>query len=161
MPIPLQRALRTNDLILAVDDRPFSRRLLYSMLQMLNYQRIQFAATKDEALAALADQDAALLLLDWHLAATAPADVLDALRDAGQPRLTALPVLVLTGQANRQSVAELWQRGADGVVIKPCSVSVLERHMQLAVERRGRRVAESGPARDVDGTRSDGPRRKP
>jgi DNA-binding NarL/FixJ family response regulator len=124
------------DHVLIVDDRPFSRRLLASMCSIPDRRQVLYAADQDQTLCLLGEQKSDIVLLDWHLAKSEAANVLNAIRAAPAPDVRHTPVLMLAGQADRSLVAQLVDLKADGLVIKPCAATVLEQAMQLAVDRR-------------------------
>ena len=103
--------------VLVVDDEASLRLLCRVNLELEGY-RVLEAATLDEARAALADVDVAVVLLDLHVGPEDGRDLLDELR--GQETSTA--VVLLTGAAEAEG-----NERADRVIVKPFEPAQLAR----------------------------------
>ena len=144
---PPNRPIRTPiDIALIVDDRPFSRRLLSSMLHMLNCRQVLCAANESEVQSVLTLQPVDIVLLDWHLASIEATSVLAMIRNADDPKIARLPVLIVTGRANRNLVEKAVNHRANGVLIKPCSVKTFDQGMRLAIKQQRGRWPHTGKA---------------
>jgi signal transduction histidine kinase len=106
----------TNLTVLAVDDDAGDAEILRRHLDDIPNLSITFlhAADRDAAQAALARPDVELIFLDHLLGAETGADLLHALRSAGDLR----PVIMLTGHGDETLVAAVMRSGADDYLSK-------------------------------------------
>jgi len=123
--------------ILVVDDEAAQRRLLGGFLQSLGF-RVTEAASAEEALGALRQEAADMVLLDVRLPGMSGIEALAEIR-----RITAdLPVLLITAYADlRQAVAAV-KSGADDYLAKPIDLDELEAAITDALG-----AVEGGPRR--------------
>ncbi len=105
--------------VLVVEDEAPIRDVLATALELDGY-RVMEAATGAEALDILSIHDVSLVLLDNRLPGMSGIEVLSRIR--AMPRLTTLPVLLVTGDVDvDQRVAGL-EAGADDYIVKPFSL---------------------------------------
>lgn len=102
--------------VLVVDDEADIRMLVRLVLERAAY-RVLEAADGQAALAAIADEDIDLVLLDLRMAPVDGWEVLEHLRDDGI--LERLPVLVVSAHAGPLAVREALALGCSGVLTKP------------------------------------------
>jgi CheY-like chemotaxis protein len=114
-----QRGLRR---VLVVDDDPFQRQLLAKYLSSEPYE-VLFATESSEAFAiAMADQPD-MILMDVMLPGI---DGIEATRRIhADPNLSKIPVVMLTGKRERQTVIDSRRAGATDFLVKPIDRNVL------------------------------------
>lgn len=99
--------------VLVVDDHPAMRELLRKVLTRAGLVSLREAASGAEALAALEEAPAHLILADQNMPAMSGADFIARVR--ADPRWRGARILLITGDA-RANVD-----GADAVLVKPVS----------------------------------------
>ncbi len=120
--------------VLIVDDDPDVSRLLARVLATRG--PVHVAETAAQAEAALTEHPVALILLDLMLPDADGRTVLARLRD--DARTAAVPVVVLSGHASRDTRAECFALGADGYIQKPFDPVALLAAVTEHVERAAR-----------------------
>lgn len=109
--------------VLVVDDHPAMRELLRKVLTRAGFAGVREAASGAEALAAMEDAPANLILVDQNMPAMSGADFIARVR--ADSRWRGARVLLITGDA-RANID-----GADAVLVKPVS----PRDLLAAIER--------------------------
>lgn len=108
---------------LVVEDDPDVSTLVARLLEKESFQ-VAVAANRDEVLARLRAKPAPdLVILDVHLPDVNGFDVLQRLKS--HPVLKAVPVIMLTAEATRESVMRGIAGGADGYITKPFEKAAL------------------------------------
>ena len=105
----------TTATILVAEDDAAVRELLMLALEASGFNAIGVANTHD-ALQSLETTAIDLLLLDIGLGSENGADLLTAMRQ--RPEASSMPVIVLTGRADRETVNEILKMGVEGYVLK-------------------------------------------
>jgi CheY-like chemotaxis protein len=119
----IEPASGTSYTVMVVEDDPELQRSLQFLLTMEKFVP-RPAANRDEILQALRAAPAPdMVLLDVGLPDTDGFDVLARLRQ--HPQLKAIPVIMLTGKAQREDVYRGLVDGADGYITKPFDRDVL------------------------------------
>lgn len=121
-------AVKRKPVVLVVDDDPGIGSLLQTYLGMEGFET-RSAANREEIVAEFRRgplPDA--VLLDVHLPDADGFDILHRMRE--HPVLGRLPVIMLTGEANREAVLKGILGGADGYITKPFDIH----HMVRAVK---------------------------
>ena len=114
--------------ILVVDDEPLNLELLSEMLSEAGYTRVQTVRDSRLALAACAEFEPDIVLLDWMMPHVSGREILEALRaDAAD---VFLPVIVLTADSNEETKRAALQAGASDFLLKP--LDVLEVPLRIA-----------------------------
>lgn len=122
--------------VLIVEDNAFTRKLMRSMLRQIPVGEVQEYDNGIDALKLLKSKHFDIVLLDWIMPGFNGRQFLEGL-DARRrkPGTQTPPVLVVTANASRQVVLEAAKLGADGVVAKPFSVSVLRDRIFAVINR--------------------------
>ena len=122
---PLTEVLDPTDLaeVLCVEDHPACLRVMQEALR--EFAEVRGAGSVQRALAELASSTPALLLLDLDLPDGDGLQVLDAMRN--DPRLSAVPVLVISAAADEVLFATARQRGAQACLAKPIDLAQVRR----------------------------------
>ncbi len=122
--------------VLAVDDQPQFRRLLYHALK--DRYSVLEAGDGEAAIGAVKDRSVDLVILDLNLppCAESPSEGLRVQQRIDE-LAPGLPVLVLTGNGDPQVRRRLLDRGVCGVLSKPVDVAALERLVGALLAERG------------------------
>jgi CheY-like chemotaxis protein len=108
--------------ILVVEDDDFQRRLLAQVLESENY-RTRFAASGAEALNCLSRLRPDLILMDLHIP---DVDGMEVMRHCKTtPQLAGIPVIMITGSAELETVLKSREVGAADSIVKPFERSTL------------------------------------
>lgn len=130
-PIRLARKNGTQYVVQVIEDDPDLGQLLIDVFMTHGYE-VRWATTKAEINAALRrGSEIDVLLLDRELPDANGLNILQAIR--GHPTLAKLPVIMVTGLAGPNEVAEGLIAGADGYVSKPFKLSALLKAVQLVL----------------------------
>ncbi len=119
--------------VLIVDDNNFVRKLERSMLRQLGVQTIAEAGDGADALKRLSARDCDLILLDWKMPRFSGEEFLKVLRNGDDTYSKEIPILVITGLANQSLVLKAVHLGADGVIVKPFSISLLKHRIEAVM----------------------------
>lgn len=101
--------------VLVADDSDVMRKLIINYLLELGVAEIDEAVDGAEALTKGKKGGHGLILLDWNMPKFTGYDVLIRLRGAG----LATPIVMVTTEANRQSVLDAIRAGASSYLMKP------------------------------------------
>lgn len=119
--------------ILIVDDFSTMRRIIKNLLRDLGFTNTQEADDGTTALPMLRNGDFDFLVTDWNMPGMTGFDLLKQVR--ADPRLAALPVLMVTAEAKRDQIIEAAQAGVNGYVVKPFTAQVLKEKIDKIFER--------------------------
>jgi two-component system, chemotaxis family, chemotaxis protein CheY len=111
--------------VLLVDDSRSIRTLLKIYLMARAFEYIE-AESAEAALVELEKQPVDLILTDFHMDGMNGADLAAAVRAHKDPRVTRIPILMMTGDANAAEVRNRGQKaGINAFVRKPVSCAQL------------------------------------
>jgi two-component system chemotaxis response regulator CheY len=119
--------------ILVVDDFDTMRRIVRNLLKEIGYADVDEAEDGNDALAKLRRQRFDFVISDVNMPNRNGFDLLREIR--ADPRLRALPVLLVTAEARKEDIIAAAQAGASGYIVKPFSKATLEDKMQRIVSR--------------------------
>jgi two-component system response regulator AtoC len=128
--------------VLVIEDDDGAREALCEYLAAGGY-RIESARTGAEALASMASAGADAVLLDLVIPEPDGFEVLRRLRER-DPRL---PVIVMSGLSEAESVVRAMKLGATDYLPKPFEVNELDLVLRRALDAPGRRARDVAPAR--------------
>jgi two-component system, NtrC family, nitrogen regulation response regulator NtrX len=135
--------------ILVVDDEPNIRRLLASLLEAEGYTT-RTAATGEDGLVAVADEEPDVVLLDLALPGASGLEILATLRTTH----AALPVVMMSGRATLDDAVRATKIGAFHFIEKPLSAEAVLLTVASAVElRRARELSRTLAAELSEGAR--------
>ena len=98
-------------LLPVVDDSSTMRRILINCLAKIKVTEVAQAGDGTEALTVLAAQGPFdLMLTDWNMPQMTGIDLLKAVK--ADPKLTAMPVVIVTTEAEKERIVEAIKRGA-------------------------------------------------
>lgn len=114
-----------------VDDSRTSAYVVRRMLQPLGYQVDHFASA-EPAFVALIQEDYDLLLTDLKVSVTGMDgdDLIRTLRQSGHPKISNMPVIVITGATDPQVLLGVYDAGANQVMSKPVDADELDGHIR-------------------------------
>ncbi|HEY0836809.1 MAG TPA: response regulator transcription factor, partial [Azospirillum sp.] len=134
--------------ILVVDDNPLLQRGLKEMLSMTGCVCVT-AADGAEAKSILRRQAIDLLVTDWVMAPLGGASLVRWIRGSHESPCGALPILVLTAQADVATVRAAWDSGADAVLAKPATATEIVRRIEAVLRRPRRSMPGTGAGMDA------------
>ena len=120
--------------ILIIDDHPTMLTMLRQILKQLGFDTIEEAETAERALEILSRGDVRMVFTDLGLPGMSGIELIHQIR---QDRATHhLPVIVLSGISEQETVMEALKAGADNFIVKPCSADTIkEKLVQLLSKR--------------------------
>lgn len=110
--------------VLVADDYSTMRRILRELLASLGHAQVCEAEDGQAAWTLLQDGDVDLLITDWQMPGMTGIELLRRIR--ADERLRALPVLMVTGEAQRDAIMEAARAGVNGYVVKPFTAATLK-----------------------------------
>lgn len=116
---PAGRKLR----ILLVEDFATMRRIMRNLLADIGYHNIVEADGGAAALSILHNEAVDLVLSDLKMPDISGLELLKAIR--ADRRLSHIPVLIVTADAQRENIERAARAGVSGYIIKPFSASIL------------------------------------
>lgn len=109
---------------LVVDDFSTMRRMVRSVLHELGYNDVVEADDGNAALPILKQGSIDFLVTDINMPGMQGIELLKAVR--ADPKLSKLPVLLVTAEAKREQIVEAARAGVNGYVVKPFTAQVLK-----------------------------------
>ena len=119
--------------ILIVDDFSIMRRIIKNLVRDLGFNNIQEADDGNTALSMLQNGHYDLLVTDWNMPGMTGINLLKAVRV--DEKLSALPVLMVTAESNREQIIEAAQAGVNGYIVKPFTAVTLKEKIGKVFER--------------------------
>ncbi|MEQ6342102.1 MAG: chemotaxis response regulator CheY [Gammaproteobacteria bacterium] len=119
--------------ILIVDDFSTMRRIIKNLMRDLGFNNTSEADDGKTALPMLQAGGFDFLITDWNMPGMQGIDLLKAVR--ADPKLTTLPVLMVTAEAKREQIIEAAQAGVNGYVVKPFTAATLKEKIDKIFER--------------------------
>jgi len=114
--------------ILVVDDFQSMRRIVVNILKQLGYKNIDEAEDGRQALAKLQGGGYGFLVTDWNMPNMDGLALLQSIRS--DPALKALPVLMLTAEAEKAKVVSAIQAGVNNYIVKPFTAENFQEKME-------------------------------
>jgi RND family efflux transporter MFP subunit len=114
-----------------VDDSRTSAYVVRRLLQPYGYQVDHFSSA-EPAFVALIQEDYDLLLTDLKVSSTGMDgdDLIRTLRKSGHPKISTLPIIVITGATDPQMLVDVYDAGANQVMKKPVDADELDGHIR-------------------------------
>ena len=110
--------------IMVVDDMSTMRRIVKNILKQLGFSNIEEAENGQEALTKLKTERYGFVVSDWNMPIMSGIDLLRAIR--ADTELKAIPVLMVTAEAQKQNIIEAVQAGVSNYVVKPFTAEALQ-----------------------------------
>lgn len=119
--------------ILIVDDFATMRRIIKNLLRELGFENTVDADDGITALPMLHSEHFDFVITDWNMPGMQGIDLLRNIR--ADPRLAAIPVLMVTAESKREQIVEAGQAGVNGYIVKPFTAATLQEKMDRIFER--------------------------
>jgi len=120
--------------ILVVDDSQFTSSLVVEIFRRWDAKVVYMASDGEAALRELANRALDLVIMDWNMGATNGLDLVRKLRGSAANRNRSVPVVMLTGHAEKHRVIEARDAGVNGFLVKPFAPKTLLRRVQQVLE---------------------------
>jgi CheY-like chemotaxis protein len=150
--------------VLLVDDNPHMRSIVVTILKGVGVKRVREVASGADALKAMRDFPADLAIVDFNMAPLDGVEFTKLVRNAKDSPNAYLPIIMMTGHAERSRVEEARNAGVTEFVVKPVTArSILSRIQNVIFKPRPFVRTEDyfGPCRRrVKDERYNGPRRR-
>jgi two-component system chemotaxis response regulator CheY len=124
---------------LVVDDFSTMRRIIKNLLNDLGYANVVEADDGISALPLLKAGNIDFLITDWNMPGMPGLELLKQVR--ADPKLSKMPVLMLTAEAKREQIVEAAQAGVSGYVIKPFTAAILKEKIEKILGSKAASVA--------------------
>lgn len=111
--------------VLVVDDNQSMRKLLRTMLLSIGVQKIEEANDGFSALVVIPKTKPDLVIVDWEMPLLDGSEFLRIVRSPKEFSDPDIPIIMLTGHADRWRVVEAARYGANEFLIKPVSIKAL------------------------------------
>ncbi len=141
MPTPAQRFAAAK--ILVVDDEHFMRKVLRALLTSIGVIEIYEASNGEDGLELIRCKAPDVVLLDWKMPGMDGPSFVRMVRSPGTFPYPNVPIIMLTGHAERSRVVEAVQIGVNEFLLKPVSTKALQDRL-LAVLTNPRPVMQHG-----------------
>ncbi|HEC17721.1 MAG TPA: efflux RND transporter periplasmic adaptor subunit [Gammaproteobacteria bacterium] len=133
-----------------VDDSRTSAYVVKRLLKPFGYQVDHFVAA-EPAFVAMVQEDYDLLLTDLKVSPTGMDgdDLIRTLRQSGHPKISVLPIIVITGATDAEALVKVYEAGANQVMKKPVDADELDGHIRrllFDVKRITPKVSKVDPA---------------
>ena len=113
--------------IMVVDDMSTMRRIVKNLLKQLGFANVDEAENGQEALIKLRADKFGFVVSDWNMPVMSGIELLRAIRaDEG---LKAIPVLMVTAEAQKENIIEAVQAGVSNYVVKSFTAETLQEKM--------------------------------
>jgi two-component system chemotaxis response regulator CheY len=122
--------------ILVVDDFSTMRRIVRNVLKQLGFENIEEAEDGAQAYTKLKGGGFGFVVSDWNMPNMDGMDLLKKVRS--DPDLKALPILMVTAEAEKDKVIAAIQAGVNNYVVKPFTAEVFKEKMDKVFEKLGK-----------------------
>jgi two-component system, chemotaxis family, chemotaxis protein CheY len=119
--------------ILVVDDFATMRKIVRNVLKQINQTDVAEAENGKAALAVLRAEQIGLIISDWIMPEMTGIDFLRACKD--DPDLKRIPFIMVTAEAQKESVIEAIKGGVDNYIVKPFTPDKLQAAINQAMAR--------------------------
>lgn len=111
--------------VLVVDDNPHMRSIVTAVLKGIGARKVHECADGAEALDALRQWSADVAIVDYHMSPIDGIELTRLVRNAADSPNPYLPIIMLTGYAERSLVMEARDAGVNEFIAKPLSARAL------------------------------------
>jgi two-component system, chemotaxis family, chemotaxis protein CheY len=129
--------------VLVVDDEHFMRKVLRALLTSIGVTEIYEASKGEDGLELIRCKAPDVVLLDWKMPGMDGPTFVRAVRSPGNFPYPNVPIIMLTGHAERARVIEAVQIGVNEFLLKPVSTKALQDRL-LSVLTNPRPVMQHG-----------------
>jgi two-component system chemotaxis response regulator CheY len=113
--------------ILVVDDMSTMRRIVKNIMKQLGFANVEEAENGQDALDKLKADTFGFVISDWNMPVMTGIQLLRAIR--ADEQLKAIPVLMVTAEAQKENLIEAIQAGVSNYIVKPFTAEVLQEKM--------------------------------
>ena len=110
--------------VLVVDDMVTMRRIIKNILKQLGFGNVDEAENGQEALQKLRADTFGFVVSDWNMPVMTGIDMLRAIR--ADEKLKAIPVLMVTAEAQQSNLIEAVQAGVSNYIVKPFTAETMQ-----------------------------------
>lgn len=110
--------------ILIVDDMVTMRRIVKNVLKQLGFSNIDEAENGQDGLQKLKSSKYDFVVSDWNMPVMTGIDMLRAIR--ADEQLKAIPVLMVTAEAQQKNLVEVVQAGVSNYIVKPFTAETMQ-----------------------------------
>lgn len=110
--------------ILVVDDMVTMRRIVKNVLKQLGFSNIEEAENGQDGLQKLRAGQFNFVVSDWNMPVMTGIDMLRAIR--ADEKLKAIPVLMVTAEAQQCNLVEAVQAGVSNYIVKPFTAETMQ-----------------------------------
>jgi len=110
--------------IMVVDDMSTMRRIVKNILKQLGFSNVEEAENGQEALTKLKAERYGFVVSDWNMPVMTGIDMLRAIR--ADEQLKAIPVLMVTAEAQQKNLVEAVQAGVSNYIVKPFTAETMQ-----------------------------------
>lgn len=110
--------------ILVVDDMVTMRKIVKNILKQLGFANVDEAENGQEALQKLRSGTFGFVVSDWNMPVMTGIDLLRAIR--ADEQLKAIPVLMVTAEAQQSNLIEAVQAGVSNYIVKPFTAETMQ-----------------------------------
>lgn len=110
--------------ILIVDDMVTMRRIVKNVLKQLGFSNIDEAENGQDGLQKLKSSKYDFVVSDWNMPVMTGIDMLRAIR--ADEHLKAIPVLMVTAEAQQKNLVEAVQAGVSNYIVKPFTAETMQ-----------------------------------
>jgi two-component system, chemotaxis family, chemotaxis protein CheY len=119
--------------ILVVDDFATMRKIVRNVLKQINQTDVAEAENGKAALAVLRAEQIGLIISDWIMPEMTGIDFLRACKS--DPDLKRIPFVMVTAEAQKESVIEAIKGGVDNYIVKPFTPDKLQAAINQAMAK--------------------------
>ena len=123
--------------ILVVDDMSTMRRIVKNIMKQLGFANVEEAENGQDALDKLRADSFGFIISDWNMPIMTGLELLRAVR--ADDKLKAIPLLMVTAEAQKENLIEAIQAGVSNYIVKPFTADILQEKMNSS--HRSRRLA--------------------
>ncbi len=142
---------------LLVDDQPYTRRIVRSILAGFGSREIYESVNGDEALELARNVMPSIIITDLVMPDSNGMKLIARLKAPESP-VRQVPIIVLSGYLTKTAALSITSSGADELLVKPVSPKALHAHISRIVLRRNKEAAPEAVAQNL--RRRDEPGRK-
>jgi len=114
--------------ILVVDDMVTMRKIVKSILKQLGFAHVEEAENGQDALQKLRSDTFGFVVSDWNMPVMTGIDMLRSIR--GDEKLKAIPVLMVTAEAQQSNLVEAVQAGVSNYIVKPFTAETMQEKLE-------------------------------
>ncbi len=119
--------------VLVVDDFATMRKIVKNVLRQINLENTVEAENGKQALELLRKEDVDLIISDWLMPEMTGIEFLRACKD--DPKTRSIPFIMVTAEAQKESVLEAIKAGVDNYIAKPFTPDKLQEAISKAKAR--------------------------